>query len=763
MKRLFILLTAMGISWAATAQTAAQLEMLKQNPELAQQLQQSSATPSSATPTKTVIISESTDQSREVIEPTQAEAAPAAKEGRIVYGHSLFGQKNLTFAPSMDMPTPENYVLSSGDQLFINTWGASENEYNVKVSPDGYVNLRNIGLIAVKGLTIQAAESRIKSNMLEKMEGINDGAIKINISLGDIRSIKVNIAGEAKVPGTYTLPSLATLFNAMYVAGGVSEIGSVREIKLYRAGKLIATLDVYDYLLKGDLNVDKRLEDNDLIVIEPYHNLVQVSGQVKRPMYYELKSNETLSTLFNFAGGFKGNAFTDNVTVDRSATGSEKQVFSVARQGFEYFPMMDRDQVSVGRILETYSNKLTITGPVWRTGDYELNEKTNSVKKLVEEAQGPRENAFLGRAHIMRLKDDYTRESIAINLGDILSGKASDVSLLPDDILRITAYNDLFVEPTITIRGQVNDPTTITYNEGVTLLDAIMRGKGLTRAASLARVEVSRRVSSPYATSPSTTISESFSFKISEDLSLTSNSENFKLMPFDIITVRRSPGYMAQQAVYMEGEVVFDGQYTLENNKTRLSDLVKLAGGLTEEANVRGAHLSRQKTDADIERDRTIAKMSKDDALLNSDSIAVKIIGVGDYYTVGIDLEAALNNPKGDEDLVLLKGDRLVIPTYLNTVKVSGSVYFPNAVTYTSGLRVKDYIAQAGGYTKRSIRRPFVIYQNGMIATKNATVEPGCEIVVPTKPARTPMSAGEWVSISSSVVSMAAMVTSLLK
>ncbi len=769
MKKLLILLIALSATLVSSAQTAAQLEMLKQNPELLQQLNSGSAT----TPTGSIAPNKASfDQTRDAnnLEPLaismQKDSLPLKTNQRKVYGHNLFSHENLTFAPSMDMPTPENYILSSGDQLFINTWGASENEYNVTVSPDGYINLQNIGLISVKGLTIKAAQERIKSNMLEKMEGITDGAIKINMSLGNIRSIKINIAGEAKTPGTYTLPSLATLFNAIYVAGGVSEIGSVREIKLFRAGKLLSTLDVYDYLLKGDLEANIRLEDNDLIVIQPYHNLVNITGEVKRPMFYELKSNETLKSLIEFTGGFTGNAFSDNLTIDRSATGREKQIFSIDRQGFEYFPMMDLDNVTVGKIKQTYANKISISGPVWRAGNYELNEKSNTIKKLLEVAQGARENAFLGRAHLLRLNDDRTRESIALNISSILDGSASDFALMPDDSLHITAYEELFQPQTVEIKGEVNKPDTVQFNQGMTLLDAIMLGSGLKESASLARVEVARRVSSPDATTPSSIIAENYSFKISKDLSLTSSSENFVLMPFDIVTIRRSPGYHEQQPIFLDGEIVFTGEYVLDNNQTTISDIIAKAGGVTDEANVRGAHLRRQKTEADVERDRTINTIVTSDVFASNDTINVKQIKVGDYYTVGIDLEAALQNPKGIEDIILQKGDMLVVPTYINTVKVSGAVYFPNSITYNPKMRIKDYISQAGGYTKRSIRKPFIIYQNGMIATtkvtsKKVAIEPGSEIVIPQKPARDPMTAGQWVSVGSSMISMAAMITSL--
>ncbi len=768
---ILVVLVSFATSHDAFAQTAQQLELLQQNPELLEQFknQQQKTT----TPTTTEVFDQS--RSSELLDTTQLkefeqyveEHNKELEEEQIVtpiYGHSLFTNENLSFTPSLNIPTPENYVLSSGDQLFINVWGEAQSEYDVKVTPDGYINLSNIGLVSVRGLTIRSVEQRIISLLHNTMEGIDHGAVKVNVSLGDIRSITVNVTGEAKIPGTYTLPSLATLFNALYVAGGVSEIGSVRNIKLYRAGKLISSLDVYDYLLKGKLDLDKRLEDNDLIVVEPYANVVNITGQVKRPMRYELKSGETLANLVIFCGGFSGNALSTNLNVNRSASGKQMEIFTVAKAGFEYFPMMDCDSVSVNKVSELYANRVTISGAVWEPGYYELNQsKISSVKTLVLAAQGVKDDAFLGRVQLIRKNKDNTLSAESLNLGNILNGLDADVALMPNDSLSVLSKEELMPKQYITVVGEVNTPDTLDYYHGQSLQGAIMMAGGFTDAASMARIEVARRVSSPDATAPSVEIAELFSFKLSNNLSLDAKSLNFSLMPFDVVTVRRSPGYYIQQPVFVEGEAVFVGQYTLKNNKTTLSDLLKEAGGITSEANIKGAYLRRRKTEDDVQRDKTIAKMMDSPTLVGRDTLEIEQIEVGQYYSVGIDLQAAVKNPKGISDLVLQEGDKLVIPTFVNTVKISGAVYYPNTVTYDPSLSIKDYVAQAGGYTKRSIRKPFVIYQNGMISLKSKNVEPGCEIVVPQKPERDPMSAGEWVSLGSSVTSMAAVILSLLK
>lgn len=677
-----------------------------------------------------------------------------------VYGREIFSRKNLTFAPSINIPTPESYVLGSGDELNINIWGAAESEYILIVSPDGFINIEGVGMIQVGAMTIRAANAKIKKAIAAKYEGALEGDVHINISLGKIRTITVNVAGEAKVPGTYTLPSLATLFNALYVAGGVSDIGSVREINLIRGGKKVNTLDVYQYLINGDANVNVLLQDNDLIVVEPYINIVRVAGSVKRPMKYELKSDETVENLIKYCGGFNGEALKNNVAVTRSADGVQLRMFTVDKPGFGYFIMMDNDSTYVSRVMQKFANKVSITGSVWQEGDYQLKEGINTVKDLIAQAGGVTPYAFTGRALLYRLYDDGKREVVGVNVKDVLEGR-SNVQLQANDSLNVYSQDFFNQEKQIVVNGEVNFADTIVYGAGMTLYDAITASGGFTLSASKARIEISRRVNDPHAVDAPDKIAEIFTFKVNDDLTLNDNSQQFALMPFDEIFVRQSPGYIDQRNVIIEGEVIFDGQYTLHNRVTRLTDMIERAGGLTKDAYVKGAYLRRQKTEYDLEREKSLSKLKV--SVDKQDTLVISKEGLGEYYSVAIDLQEAVIHPNSNANLELKDGDKIVIPIFNNTVKISGAVYYPNTVGYVAGLRVNDYIDRAGGYSERARRKPFILYQNGMVAKRGKIIEPGSEIIVPFKPYVEPMSAGSWIGITNSIVSMAAMVTSLFK
>ena len=689
----------------------------------------------------------------------------ADKDSVRVFGRDLFNKKNLTFAPSMSVPTPPSYVLNGGDEVIVTVWGAAEGSYSLTVTPEGNVAIPGVGLVHVGGLTVSAAETRIKQKFASAMSGISDGTIHIKVTLGDIRSIKVNIVGEAFAPGTYTLPSLATLFNALYSAGGVTDIGSLRNIKLYRGGKQIAALDVYDYLLKGQTEVDMRLEDGDMIVVEPYANIVEITGKVRRPMKYELKKDEKMADLLVFAGDFAGDAYTGNVSVARRSGGRQFSMHTVGGPDFEAFVLADRDSVAVGEILKTYANKVSVQGAVWREGDYELSDKIKTVGDLLRIAEGLRDDAFAGRAQVVRTKPDKTLQVIPINAGKILAGEATDITLQKDDQVIVTSVEDLKETQTIGVKGEVNDPRTIPYASGMTLEDLIVLTKGLRESASRARIEVARRIKTPGSTSPSSKRAELFQFTIPDDLSLTDEIANFTLQPFDEVFIRRSPGYSEQQNVFIGGEVAFQGEYTLPTTVCRLTDLVEMAGGLTPEAYIKGASLERAVTPFDVQRQKSLAELwRRNQQAARGDTMSVKQMKVGDFYPVGIDLSAAVADPSSNFNVVLKKGDRLIIPAYNNVVSISGAVYYPNATTYDPRLTVGDYIAMAGGYSPNARRKPFIIYMNGTVTSRgSAKIEPGCEIVVPSKPMPERMGVQGWVGISSSIVSMAAMVVSLLK
>lgn len=681
-----------------------------------------------------------------------------------IFGHDIFSQENLTFAPSVNLPTPPNYILAAGDQIYVDVWGAAEMNYDLKISPDGNVTIPNIGLIPLGGLTITQAEQRIKNRLVETISGLSDGTVHIKISLGNTRSIKVNIVGEAAVPGTYTLSSLSSLFNALYAAGGVSDIGSLRNIKLYRNGKLLETLDVYDYLLNGKQDVNVQLADNDMIVIEPYSNLVTIQGSIKRPRIYELKDGEQLSTLISYAGGFGGDSYSKNVNIHRRSSGEMMEIITIAPT--EDFNMQNGDSINIATIAPIYSNRIEVLGSVWRPGEYQLSEKIATVGDLIAAAQGLKDDAYAGRAQIIRTKADRTKEVISVNPAKILDGSSRDVVLIKDDQLRIFSVSELKEKPTFSIKGEVNLPMIDTmFLENMTLQDAIMMAEGLTESASLARLEVARRIKDPNSTTQSSRIAEVFSFTIPEDLSLSGSASSFRLQPFDEIFIRRSPGYNVQQAAFINGQVLFEGEYVMTSNVIRITDLLAMAGGPTVEAYLRGASLRRQLTEDDIERLRSIEKVVSSTKLTGlKDSIQVDEFQVGMYYPIGIDLADAIANPNGENNIILQNGDKVYIPTLSNIVKISGAVYYPTSTTYDRKKNLYDYITSSGGYTKMARKRPFIIYMNGKVAaSNNARIEPGCEIVVPQRQARRGTSATEIVGMSSSIASMVALIMSVIK
>lgn len=771
-KRLLSLLLSLFVTVAVAMSqtlTPAQVTKLKSlSPTQVTQLQNSVNQTTNTTQTK----KNSVDSKRD------AEVDPEAKEkdkelisqkedliesGIKIFGHDIFRKQNLTFAPSLNLPTPSNYILAAGDELNINIWGAAEENYKVVVSPDGNIQIPNVGLIQLSGVSIKMAEGRIKAHLMQKVEGLRDGSVFINVSLGNIRSIKVNIVGEAQAPGTYTLPSLATLFNALYVAGGVNNIGSLRNIKLYRRGALVASLDVYDYLLDGKQDVDMRLEDDDMIMIEPYANMVTVVGGVKRPMTYEMLKNETLSTLISYSGGFRGDSYNATLSLARSATGRVMEMFTIDQKDYPTFALCDRDSITVGDILPVYSNKIGIYGAVWRPGNFELSPAITTLKQLIAKAEGVRTDAYMGRAQIARLRSDMTMENIPVNLGDLLTGRCEDITLVNGDSCIIFSYNDLKEQSTLRISGAVNAPGTIPYMDNITLADIIVMGRGFTEAASTARVEVARRIKNPESTVSTDLLAENFTFNIGADLSLSPESEQFKLEPFDEVFVRTSPGYSVQSAVSVRGEVLFEGEYVISRSGEKLVDLIAKAGGFTPTANIEGASLMRQKTPADFVRDESLQQM-KASAQSVGDTIAVTLGRMGSYYAVGINILDAIDNPEGTSNIVLTPGDILSIPEFSNTVKISGAVNYPNTVSYVEKYKIRDYIAQAGGYNLRARRNPFIIFQNGSVSTKlTSKVRPGSEIVVIQKPPREPMNASAWISMGTSIVSMAAMVTSLIR
>lgn len=695
-----------------------------------------------------------------------------------VFGREIFSNKNLSFEPDLNIPTPKNYILSAGDELLINVWGDSELNMKLKVSSEGTILIPNLGPVAISGLSIEAAESRIRQELgriMSTLSGTTDGANTfVSVSLSQIRSIKVNIVGEVIAPGTYTLPSFATLFNALYAAGGVNEIGSLRGIKVYRNSKEVANLDVYDYLLNGKYGTNIRLEENDMIIIPPYDQLAVVRGKVKRNRIFEMKKGETLQQLLNMTGGFTGDAYTKDVRVKRKA-GSRYQIATVREDQYPTFTMMDADSLMVDSVIPFYENRLTITGAVWRPGEYELGTTVRTVKELVKQAAGLKGDEFAGRAQITRLNPDFTTTVIAVDIRGILNGTSPDMELKPEDKLEIPSLFDLREPYTIKVSGAVNyKDTVLPYRHSLTIEDAIIMAGGLQESAATVNVEVARRIKDSKAEQNSNITAKVFNFTLNDDLGLipaagTTAETVFTLKPFDEVYVRFSPGYQEQQVVKINGEITFAGDYVLAEKNSRLSDIISKAGGITPDAYVKGASLKRLLTEDEMRRLETLMELSSNKQ--SRDSISLSIANIKDY-SVGIDLEKALANPGSSHDVVLRDGDILYIPQLQSTVKINGAVTYPNSVTYTKGMSVGDCLSQAGGYNDIARKYPIVIYMNGKVATTKKRliffkhypkVEPGCEIVVPAKTQRDRKTGlAEILSIASSTTSMAAMVTSII-
>ncbi len=707
------------------------------------------------------------EEPRQVEEETELTPKSENKRGATVFGREIFTNKDLSFSPNYNIPTPKDYILGAGDEVKINIWGNSELNLSQKISPEGQIFIENIGPITLSGLTVDGAEAKVKQELSRIFKGLNDGTNSLALALGQIRSIQVNIVGEAFAPGTYMLPSFSTLFNALYMAGGVNDIGSLRSVKVYNNNKLKAEVDVYDYLLNGKTDVNVRLEDGDMVMVSPYEALVETTGELKRNRIYELKEGETLAQLLEMAGSFKGGAYTKSVNVERK-DGDYLSVKSVKADDFGSFAMMDGDNVSVRELADRYKNRVVISGAVWYPGNYELSEQVGTVKQLVEEASGLKGDEFAGRAQITRTNPDFTKSLIAVDIKGIVNGTAADVALQRDDSLHVPSLFDMREEYLIKISGAVNmAQDSLAYMNNMTVEDAIVAAGGLKESASEIKVDIARRVKDPKSSSTPNRIVEVMEVALNEGLKIAETGEPLLLEPFDEVLVRYSPGYREQETVAVDGEVLFKGEYVLRDVDSRLSDVLADAGGVTDYAYIKGATLTRRLSEAEKIRVASILEISK--GSFSKDSIALDKIDI-DRYSVGIDLKAALENPGSLDDIVLRSGDRLYIPKMQSTVKISGAVVYPNSTTYYKKMKVKDCLDQAGGYGANAKRRPIVIYMNGKAAPTKGfwffknypKIEPGCEVLVMDKREREKMSMTEVMSIASSTTSMAAMVTSLI-
>ena len=654
-----------------------------------------------------------------------------------VFGRNIFNTRNLTFEPSVNLATPSNYRLGPGDEVIIDIWGASQNTIRQQISPDGTINIQKIGPVNLNGLTIAEANDYLKKTLNKIYNGLNnanDPTSDIRLTLGSIRTIQINVMGEVVQPGTYSLSSFSTVFHALYRAGGVSDIGSLRNVQLVRNGKNIATIDVYQFIMKGNIQDDIRLQEGDVVIVPAYDVLVKIDGKVKRPMRFEMKKDENLSTLISYAGGFDADAYTRSLRVVRQ-NGQEYEVNTVKDLDYSVYKMRNGDVVTAEAILNRFTNKLEIRGAVYRPGIYQLNGKLNTVRELVNEAQGLTGDAFLNRAVLYRQREDLTTEVIPVDIKAIMDGTSQNIILAKNDILYIPSIHDLEDRGDVVIHGEVAKPDSYPYADNMTLEDLIIQAGGLREAASVVRVDVSRRIRNPHSTVDNDTIGRTYTFSLKEGFVI-DGTPGFVLQPYDEVYVRRSPGYQAQQNVVVEGEILFGGSYAMTSREERLSDLINKAGGTTNYAYLRGAKLTRVANASEKKRMGDVIRlMSRQLGEAMIDSLGIR---VEDHFTVGIDLEKALANPGSTADIVLREGDVIFIPKNNNTVTINGAVMVPNTVSYMKGENIDYYLNQAGGYSENAKKsKKFIVYMNGQVTKVKGSgkkqIEPGCEIIVPSK------------------------------
>ena len=694
------------------------------------------------------------------------------EEKETVYGRNLFNNELLTFEPAVNIPTPANYVLGAGDQVIIDIWGDSQQSIDGEISPDGFVVIEGVGPIRLSGMTVAAANDYIQERLGEYYNGSS-----IILSVGTTRSVKVEIVGDVVAPGSYTLSAFSTLFNALYTAGGISEMGTLRDINVFRNGKSVAKIDVYDYIVNGNNTGNIRLQDNDLVVVGPYDAIVNIAGKVKRPMKYEMKGDETLSKLLTYAGNFAGDAFTKNVRVIRKS-GREYSVHTVAKDAFGSFKLVDGDSIFVDSIVSRFSNMVEVKGAVFHPGLYETGGNINTVLDLIDAADGLREDAFTARAVMHRRKADRRLEVLSVDIEGIMNGSVPDVALRKEDVLFIPSVHDMRGEETVRISGEVIYPGTYEYAENTTIEDIVLQAGGLTKEASMVKVDVFRRIYDAKATAEQDTITQNYSFAIKDGF-VVDGEPGFLLEPFDEVQVRKSPVNSVTMNVTVEGAVNFAGDYAMYSRNYRLSDLINAAGGLSEFAFPEGARLYRKMTDEERAQRESVMKLSQiqmyeesmrsehDYDITRADSLMNLKLELGDVYAVAINLEMAIKNPGGVEDIVLRESDVLMVPQYTSTIKISGEVRYPITLNYKKGESLGYYIKRAGGYTDRAKKNGvYAIYMNGGVSEisrrSSSNIKPGCEIVVPTKSTSKKLSTAEIVTIGSSTASIATMIVTLV-
>ena len=655
--------------------------------------------------------------------------------------------------------------MGPGDEVIVDVWGDAQSSANFTISPDGRINIPNVGPVALAGLSINEATRRVRNSLAAIYEGLHDGSVKMKLSLGSIRSIQVNLTGEVGSSGTYTLPSLATLFHALHVAGGVNDLGTMRNIQVYRGGKLFSKVDVYDYILNGNTDKDIALRDGDLITVSAYGKLVQIAGEVKRPRFYEMKENETIADLLRFAGDFTSEANRNIISVTRRQ-GGEYKSFTVESSKFASFNLEDGDVLSVSGSLDRYENRVEIRGAVYRAGHYAIDENTKTLKQLIARADGLRENAFMARALLYREKADWTTEMKSVDLEGLMSGKVADIELRPNDVFVVSTITGLREDYTVSIYGQVGNPDTYPYAENMTVEDLLVAAGGLLESASTANVTITRRIKDTKSLNVRDELLETFTIDVKDNL-VVDGQQGFVLQPFDQVLVRRSPVYVPQSRVTVQGEVAFAGGYPLSHRNMRLSEIIEAAGKTTPAAYVQGAYLLREMTEEEQMQNQALQKMISKQAMSGVDSLNlgdVEAIMAVKQYVVGIDLQEAFDNPGSDADLILRDGDVVVVPEYTGTVRVLGSVLYPNSITYKEGKNLKYYAKASGGFDNHARKgKAFVIHMNGMVESgMSAKVLPGSIVIVPAKRLKDPVNWGDVASAISSTASTAAMMISVI-
>ena len=679
-----------------------------------------------------------------------------------IYGLDVFSSDRLSFEPNQNLATPENYVLGPGDELIIDVWGANEVTIKQKISPEGTITLTQIGPVNLSGLTIREAKGKLKSVLAKTYSTLNSGSSRIAVSLGEVRTILVNVLGEVEYPGTYRLSSFSTVFNALYHAGGPTDIGSLRNVKVLRGGREFATVDIYEYLFNGGMDANLALKEGDVIMVPPYEALVSVEGFVKRPMFYEMKAGESVSSLIGYAGGFSDGSWREEVNVERN-DGKTNHIYTVKSKDFSKFALQDGDAATVGGSeVDLFTNRVEIQGAVYRPGKFQMDGEIATVKQLVSHAGGLLPDAFLGRAQLIREKADRSKEMLSVPLKGIMDGNVEDILLRANDILVVSNVNAIEPKGDFIISGAVVNPGKYPFAEHTTIEDLILQAGGLTEGASLAKVDVSRRIDNPNSTSASDSLAEVFSLAIKDGL-FDSGAKGFELRPNDVVSVHKSPTYVEQRNVTISGEVTFPGQYTLSSTNERVSELVRRAGGATPNGNVRGAMLKRRVNQYERNVRNAMSRLVTQSTSTN-DSLDINKLNLEDVNTVGLELDKALAHPGSDYDVVLRDGDELIIPEMTSTVSIQGEVLYPNTVHYISGKPISYYVQQAGGFTNQARRaKTYVVYMNGTVDVgSGAKLEPGCVIIVPARAERDKLSTAEWLGIGTTAASITTMVATIV-